>query len=400
MTFNYFIRITGLLLLVVLQACSSTLEEREEKGKPFPLPEFESKVKPKVVWKRNIGNGQGRHYNRLSLAIDGDLICAAAINGDVNCYNTEGKKHWSVDVNSEILGGVGLVDDLVLVVSGDGELIALERDTGEERWRKSLNREVLAAPVGDDGVIVIQNSEGLVFALDTEGNELWDYLSDEPLLTLRGTATPVVDSGMVYTGFANGKVVALTLEKGVPVWDQFVAIAKGTAEIGRIVDVDASPMLLQDSVYAASFNGNLFRFMRNNGRPLWRTEVSTYRALSNGFGNVYAVDEKSRVLAVNTERGEQSWENGLLLNRGLSAPQVYGGYLFAVDEEGYLHVFSQVNGELIGRLNIGGDGVRVPMISDSDNLYLYTNNGDLVAITLRDNIRRSSSALRNRSLRR
>ncbi len=370
-------------IVLVLQACSSTLEEREKDGKPFPLPEVDAKVDTRVAWRRDIGRGQGRHYNRLSLAAARDKICAASIGGDVACYSKDGEKLWKVNVGDDLLGGVGLAGKLALVVTADGELIALEKETGKTLWTKSLNKEVLAAPVGTNSTIVIQNSEGLVFALDAEGNELWEYRSDEPLLTLRGTATPVIDRGVVYTGFANGKVVALSLETGAPLWDQVVAIAKGTAEIGRIIDVDVSPLLIDDAVYAASYNGHIFRFARKQGRPLWRTEISTFHTLSSGFGNIYAVDEKSRVLALGANRGEQAWENGLLLNRDLGAPHVFGGYLFAIDDEGYLHIFSQVNGDLVGRRKVSGSGSRVPMISDGDRLYLYTNDGDLIAIEIR-----------------
>ena len=369
--------------LLGLQACSSTLEEREEKGKPFPLPDFERKISAKVVWRKKIGGGQGKLYNRLSLVALDNGVCAAAVGGSIACYNSDGKKLWKKNVGVNLLAGVGIAGNLALLVSEDGELIALDKESGDQRWTKDLNREVLAPPTGNDEVMVVQNSEGLVFALDSEGNDLWEFRSDEPLLTLRGTAAPVVDRKEVFTGFANGKVVSLSLDNGVPQWDQLVAIAKGTAEIGRIIDVDASPLLIDDAVYAASYNGNMFKFLRKTGRPLWRTELSTFHPLANGFGNIYAVDEKSRVLAVDVNRGEQRWENGLLLNRGLGAPQEFSGYLFSLDDKGYLHVFSQVDGTIVGRLKVSGSGTRVPMLTDGDHLYLYSNGGDLVAVQLR-----------------
>jgi len=95
------------------------------------------------------------------------------------------------------------------------------------------------------------------------------------------------------------------------------------------------------------------------------------------------VDEKSRLVAFDDLRGEQSWQNGQFLNRELSGPHIHAGYLVVVDKLGYLHVISQVDGEVVGRLAIGGQGVRAPMQDVNDMLYLYTNNGHLIAFNIR-----------------
>lgn len=371
-----------LVALFFLGACSSTLEEREEKGKAFPLPDYERKVDVSINWSRSIGSGQGNRYARLSPVRHGDRLCAASYDGAVGCYQLDGKKLWKTKIKGNILAATGVDDNSVFVVDADGWLIALAAEDGAEVWRKALESEVLAAPVVSGERIVVQNSEGIVRGLNLQGELAWEYKSDAPLLTLRGTATPVIRNGVVYCGFGNGKIVALSLLTGEPLWDQPVAIASGTAEIERLVDVDASPLVTERAVYAASYNGNLFKFERVRGRPQWRTEFSTYRGLDRGFTNIYAVDEKSRLLGFSEEDGDQRWENSLLLNRGLSDPVVFAGYVIAVDDEGYLHVFSQVDGELVGRHKIGGNGVRVPPIVYDNSLFLYTNSGSLLSLNL------------------
>lgn len=375
-------RMAVCLTVVLLGACSSTLEEREEKGKAFPLPEYNDEVKVKTKWRRSIGSGQGGRDAKLAPVKSGDRLCGASYDGVVACYDLEGKKLWRVKLKDTILAATGIDQIAVYVVNADGWLIALAREDGNEMWRKALESEVLAAPVVSGERIIIQNSEGIVRGLSLQGELAWEYKSDAPLLTLRGTATPVIRNGVVYCGFGNGKIVALSLLTGEPLWDQPVAIASGTAEIERLVDVDASPLVTDRAVYAASYNGNIFKFDRARGVPQWRTELSTYRGLDQGFTNVYAVDENSRVLGFDAENGDQRWENSLLLNRGLSDPVVFAGYVIAIDDEGYLHVFSQVDGKLVGRSRIGGKGVRVSAIPDSDSLYVYTNSGDLVSLAL------------------
>ncbi|KZX55739.1 hypothetical protein A3709_21745 [Halioglobus sp. HI00S01] len=49
------------------------------------------------------------------------------------------------------------------------------------------------------------------------------------------------------------------------------------------------------------------------------------------------------------------------------------------DFEGVLHLVSQVDGEFVGRTKVGGDGARADMLADGNLLYVYTNDGKLIA---------------------
>ncbi|NNL56730.1 MAG: outer membrane protein assembly factor BamB [Pseudomonadales bacterium] len=372
-----------LSLLVLLPGCGSTPQEREEAGKPMLLETIEQRVVFRKQWQRDIGAGQGRHYNRLTLAVTDAGACAASVNGRVACYTHDGEKRWARKLGEALSAGVGAAGERLFVASSDGEIIALAAGDGAELWRYDTRSEVLAAPQGEQGRVVVQTSEGRVLGLDAAtGSKVWEFKNDEPLLTLRGTATPVVDQGEVYTGFASGKLVALDLASGELRWGQPVAIASGTAEIERLVDLDAAPRVTDEVVYAGSFNGNLFAFARRNGAPLWRFKTSTYREVAEGFGHVYLVDEDSRIYSINARDGEQRWENSKLLNRELSAPAVFAGYLLVADYDGYLHAISQVDGSLVGRTRVDGSGVRVPMRIADEQLYVYSNNGELAAYRL------------------
>ena len=370
-------------LLITAAGCGSTPQELEDAGKPLPLDSFTKRVSFDKQWDRNVGAGQGKLYSRLTLAAMPEGVCAASVNGRAACYDSQGDKIWSRKLGADISAGAGAGAGQVYVATTDGAVIGLNSDDGAELWRSELLSEILAAPQGAGDRLVVQTAEGRMVGLDSRsGSKVWEYKNDEPLLTLRGTATPVIEDGVVYTGFASGKVVALDLATGSLIWDQAAAIASGTAEIERLVDVDASPKLTSDAVYAASFNGNLFAFAKRNGSPLWRFETSTYREVDEGFGHVYLVDEESRIYSINSRDGEQRWEQSALLNRELSAPVVFAGYLLVADNKGYLYALSQVDGSLVGRKRVDGAGVRVPMRVADDQLYIYSNDGKLAAYTL------------------
>ena len=372
------------LAVFALSACGSKKDDIEESGKPLSLEKVElKKAKFKKLWSRSVGNGQGKRYNQLSLDFDGSDVFAASVNGRVTRYNKSGKKVWSTKIKETLSAGVGVGSGLALVATRDGVLIALASDTGLEKWRKDMRGEVLASPQAWKGRVVVQTYDGRLIGLNRDsGEELWSYVADLPLLTLRGTATPKIVDGIVYTGFANGKVVALDSQTGVLIWDKAVALAKGQAEIDRVVDVDATPLVTGNFVYAASFNGNLFAFDRRRGNARWRFETSTYRELAEGFGKVYLVDEKSRMYGLDADDGAQRWEQSALLNRQLGSPVNFNGFLVVADYKGFLHAISQVNGSIVGRTRVDRAGVRVPMRSVGSQLYVYSDDGKLAAYQL------------------
>ena len=76
------------------------------------------------------------------------------------------------------------------------------------------------------------------------------------------------------------------------------------------------------------------------------------------------------------------WQNIELGYRQLSRPTPVSSYVATVDFDGYLHLLSQVDGQIVGRTKIGGDGARADMIADSGRLIIFADNGQLLAYEL------------------
>ncbi len=372
-----------LFFILLITACSSTPEERLEKKKPLELTDIEKKVKVKKLWSRSAGNGQGKNYHQLRLGENRRNICAGSVNGKIICVDKNGKQTFSMKLSDELSAGVGVSENTLIVATSNGFVVALDIEDEQERWRKDLTSHILSAPQVASGVVVVQTTEGRVLGLsENDGIKLWEYKNDEPLLMSRGTATPIIRSGIVHVGFGSGKLLAISLETGSPLWDKTIALPSGVTEVEKLVDIDASPQITENQIFAVSLNGNLLAVARRNAAAMWRYPTSSNRETDTGFGNVYVVDEESRILAIDSDDGELHWQQESLRFRQLSAPIVFDGYLVAADKEGYMHLFSQVDGSMIGRSKINSDAVNVPMLAKGDQLYVYSDNGTLSAYLL------------------
>src|SRR3990167_11484751 len=114
---------------------------------PADLPDFEEEVVLQKEWSRSIGEGQGKTFNMLVPAVEGDSIYAADVEGLVMALDrTTGKVLWKEDLELPVSGAVGAGYGLVVVGTLKGEIIALDASSGEEKWRAKVSSEVLAAP--------------------------------------------------------------------------------------------------------------------------------------------------------------------------------------------------------------------------------------------------------------
>jgi len=368
-----------LVMGFLLHACAS------EGLEPMELVDFEPTAKITKQWSANVGSGMDVRYTLLAPIIVGDNIYTVDYKGVVSALDKNtGKKIWRVKLKEEVSGGLGYGNGTLFVGTYEAQVIALNITDGSEKWRATLSSEILSNPQSNGNIVVVQVFDGSLVGLDYDNGEiLWRVETDPPTLTLRGNSSPLIVGANVYAGFATGKVLAVGINDGLLVWEQRVAIPQGRSELERMVDIDGSPLLVGEIIYIASYQGQLVALSRATGRPLWSKAASTYLSLASGQDNIYLSDSDGGVKAFRRGSGQLSWENNHLLRRKTSAPHTIGDYLVVADEEGgYLHALDQTSGHFVARRKIDGSGVRSPMVSADDVLYVYSNDGKLTALKI------------------
>ncbi len=397
------------LCLLFLSGCSwfswlpwvdGDKKKDNESLKPAKLTKYEPEVSVQRLWKASVGKGLGRKYLRIRPAILADQIYAADGYGRVEAFDRfTGKRTWRAQLDAEsggflsglnlldrtdpsfVSGGVGVGGGQVYIGTTNGELLAFSASDGTLNWRQKVDGEVLAPAITGEGLVFVQTIDGSLMALEIETGEVrWEIDNQVPILTLRGTATPVYEAGVVYAGFASGAVVAVRAENGEPIWNHLVMLPEGRSELERMVDVDSTPLLAGPMVYAVAYQGNLRGLRRQDGNPLWELPMSSFLDLDTGYGHVYVVDEDDTIIAVDTRTAEESWRQDALARRKLSSPIAFSNYLAVTDDDGYIHILAQSDGRLLGRRKLDGKGVRSRMVYADGTLYAFGNSGSLQAL--------------------
>ena len=348
---------------------------------PVELEKITEQVKLKSRWSRGVGDGQGEGLLKINPILVGDSLYAASAEGRVMSVDPEsGRVRWKQDLDLALSGGVGHHGNSVFVGASEGLVMRLDAASGSEIWRAPVSGEVLSAPQGDGRYVVAQTYDGKLMGFDYETGEVrWTYTSDVPVLTLRGTGTPMILGDNAIAGFADGKVVAINLRSGNVAWEVRVAIPQGRSEIERIVDIDGSMAVQGNELYVASYQGRLAAIDTRSGRRLWQRNVSSVSGVGVGFGNVYVADDDGTVSAFLRNGQGVRWQNIDLGFRDLSRPTPVNSYVAVVDFEGYLHLLSQVDGDIVGRTKVDSSGARADMLTRGNRLFVFTNDGALKA---------------------
>lgn len=411
---NIVSRLTLLVLLVNLSGCSviptwmdpTTWFEDDEEAEIRVLKPISERFKPTIVWDDSVGDGVDYYFSRLTPVVAYDKVFAASRQGQVKAFEqTSGKQLWKIDlaeyrdegmfssvsqlwsdgVSARLSGGITAAYQKIFFGSENGVVFAMDVDSGKLAWQAKVRGEVLAAPAVDEGVVIVNTGAGVMHALDAEtGEQRWIYESEVPALSLRGVAQPSIASGGAIVGTASGKVAVVLIENGQILWEQTIAAASGATELERLVDIDSQTIVFGGIVYVVSYNGTLAAVELRSGRVLWKREYHSYRRMTIDGNFLYVVDANSQVYALDRRNGIERWSQPSLRERELTSATPVSDYVVVGDRYGFLHWLDKTSGEIVARLDFGGDdednSVYVEPVVSGDIIYAVTREGDIAAI--------------------
>jgi outer membrane protein assembly factor BamB len=353
----------------------------DEELEPAELIDFETKVPIKRAWKTNIGADADFLRVALRPMGDGNRIYAASVNGNVVALDAQrGKQVWRNKLDIDLSSGPGVGEGLVVVVSADGYVVALAADDGTERWRAYISGESLATPLVHEEWVVVQAVDNKLTALSVfDGSERWTVEQSTPALTMRGSTSPMQVGQTVVTGFDNGRVMAVNLSSGDVEWDSMLAPPSGRSDLDRLSDIDGDIAVVGQDIYASGYQGRIASLAAESGQVLWARELSTYQGVSADWNSVYSTLDNGELVALNRNSGTEIWRQNALLRREPTVPVSFRTTVAVGDLDGYLHFFSNVDGEPVARVRAGKSAIVSTPLVMADRLFVQSDDGSVSA---------------------
>ena len=336
----------------------------------------------KIITNWNISFTGENSLGNFIPSFTGDSIYFADSSGNIKSINSiSGSINWKKEV-SLLSTGISAGFGILIVADIDGNVIALDQNNGTELWTSNVKGEVLAPAAVDAKFIIVKTGSGELIALNKDSGEIeWSYRSKLPALTIRGSSSPVIDNNMVYATFDNGRLGVFELDSGYPVWDGAISYVSGSSELENLIDSDSSPVIEGGLVFTTSYQGNINIFDIAQKRSVWQSESSSFYSPLLLRGLIILVEANSNLKTFFSKNLEKSWSSNEYLNRSLSNPSSFNGFLLVGDFEGYIHIIDPLNGQTVARKKISRKPI-MKLISRSNNFYAIDEDFNLFSLSI------------------
>lgn len=367
-------------VLLSLTGCS-TLESinpfASKSPKMAELQPIKATAEAHVAWRETVGKAG---LYAFTPAIVGTSVYAAGNNGDLIRVN-DGKLAWKINVGQLLSGGVGADENMVVVGSPKGDVLAFSSADGNLLWKAKATSEILSPPAVRDGVVVVRSGDNRLAAYDAQdGKRKWIYQRPTPALSLRVTAAPIIDGKYVFAGFPGGKLIAVSVANGAATWEGTVALPKGSTELDRVADITSVPVISGQTICSVAYQGRVACFDLGNGNLIWARDMSSSAGLAIDSRYLYVSDDRGSLHALDMASGASLWKQDKLFLRRLTAPQVRGQLIAVADVQGIVHFLSREDGSFVARLATDGSPVVAPLQALGSSFLMQTSNGGVYAI--------------------
>ena len=357
-------------------------DDEDEIESPAEIISITERVSLDSEWNKKFGNDN--NFGRLVPSFSNDTIIHVSSNGYLAAIDSNsGSDLWTKQTEDLVSGAVTIGFKKIFYGTLDGDLIALDFKDGTEIWRSKVTSEILSPPVTNGSIVAAQTSDGKITGFNIKnGDQEWVHQNTIPKLTLRGTATPILAKGFIFTGFANGKVSMIYPDSGAIRLEIPVTINEGKSELERVVDIDGKSIVSNDMLVSASYQGNITAIDLKQGQIAWQEKISTIRDLASVRSRIIAVDEKDSIKGFGLSSGGILWQQDGLKLRGVSSPTAFGNNFAVGDFEGYVHILNSENGFFVGRkkvsnrpiLEVVSKGTYLIVLDDSGRLFYLSSS--------------------------
>lgn len=227
----------------------------------------------------------------------------------VDLYSGAGK--WTYRSEETFVGSTAVGEEVVVGITDEDSVVALDRSNGEKRWQQGLRADV-GFPTVADGTVYAGDAEGTVYALDAEDGSLeWtaDLDADPRIRNSTGRRTPLpavtVDGDSLYVNLSgSGTSVAALDTSGSVEWE----VEFDDYESVYPVAVD------DDFLCVTSFHDSFVTVLsKDGGIEQWSAELfhDVMAPATIGHGRVAVVTDNSftdpTCFVFDREDGEELW---------------------------------------------------------------------------------------------
>lgn len=309
---------------------------------------------------------------------------------------------WKFHTGGMLIGSPAVVGRMVYVGSTDGNLYAIDSESGAQKWKFEAKSRIPSTPAISDGLVYFGAYDGNFYAVDASSGALrWKFQTEgEHRFTakhLHGAqpaaeimpdpfdcylSSPAVWNGAVYFGSSDGNVYALNALTGTLTWK---------FKTGDVVH--ASPAIADGTLFIGSWDSYFYAIDAASGREKWKFKTGEDPDIHNQVGiqssgtvvdgMVYFGCRDSHLYALDANSGEKKWAFSAKGSWVVGSPAVRDGKVyFPTSDSSTLFVADAKSGQIMQTLGFNKWYLFSSPAIANNLLYIGSTQGKLVAVDL------------------
>ena len=311
---------------------------------------------------------------------------------------------WQFHTGGMVIGSPVVSGHVVYVGSTDGNVYAIDENSGGQKWKYAVKSRVPSTPTVQAGIVYFTAYDGNLYAVDAAGGALkWKFQTEGERRFagkhLHGTqpaaevmpdpfdcylSSPVIANGAVYFGSGDGNVYAVDAASGTLKWK---------FKTGDVVH--ASPAIADGTVFIGSWDSYFYAIDAETGKQKWKFKTGEDHEIYNQVGIqssaavldgiVYFGCRDSHLYALDAATGEKRWAFSANGSWIVGSPAVRQGKVyFPTSDSSSLFEVDAGTGKVLRSLTFNHWYLYSSPALAGNTLYIGSTQGKLVAVGLDD----------------
>ncbi len=351
---------------------------------------------PTRAWSARIeGSSNSRRLGAAPIVAGGKLY-AVDTAGTIHAMNAEtGAKLWEyrAEIEKDLRGsafggGIAVAGNRLFATSGTGQVVALDTTSGSEIWSANPAGPLRDAPTLAFNLVLVMTQDNRIIALDqSDGSISWQESGSVAQAGVFGVASPAAGQGTVVAGYSSGELVAYRYENGRILWADALARTSISTEVGSISDIDADPIIDSGRVYALGQGGRMAAYELVTGQRVWELNLSGISTPALAGEWLFTLTSDARLLAIARSTGKVRWITQLRRYRDeedrkgpifWTGPVLASNMLYVGNSEGELWQVSVAEGSASMMAELKSP-ISLPPIVANNTLYVLDDSGTITA---------------------
>jgi outer membrane protein assembly factor BamB len=316
---------------------------------------------------------------------------------------------WTYELGDIIESSAAIADGVVYVGGGNGDLVALDFDSGKLKWKYSTGNLIgESSPAVGAEAVFVGDLGGLLHAVRiADGKALWTFKTTSEI-----KSSPVIASGAVLFGSYDGNLYAVDEKTGKLRWKfttngmvhatpavqdglAFIAGCDSILRAIRIADgkeayqvpsgayTGASPLIDGTHAYYGTFNNEVLGVDLQRRRVLWRytdpdRRFPFYSSAALAGGRIILGGRDKYIHAIDAKTGKAAWTFATRA-RVDSSPVIAGGRVYIGSSDGKLYVLDSESGKKLSEFDAGAGLTTSPAVA-SGRVVIGSQDGRLYVL--------------------